>query len=255
VRSSRSVASIGRRCLASRREAAASWTSAGTAEIAGSVEIVPTAQVPRGGILAPAGVLDAGPIIEFSLVNRSWRIGASLCDRKDGEHSCPSSMHKRRRRRRLPPAGNSDSALDCPGCGGRIGVAWRERRHVQSVALGVHGSRPDTRLHRSAAASTVRVGRCLEISVVSARRCGVRRGRVSRGVDVNDVTGTGRDVGAQRVINASPEWAARLRDAQARANARRIASSDAAVTAWVRALMRDRRDRDDASAAADLRRA
>jgi hypothetical protein len=72
---------------------------------------------------------------------------------------------------------------------------------------------------------------------------------------VNDVTGTGRDVGAPRVTNASPEWAARLRDAQARANARRIASSDAAVTAWVRALMRDRRDREDASGPADRRRA
>ena len=98
------------------------------------------------------------------------------------------------------------------------------------------------------AAGTVRAGRCLEVGVGSARRCGVRRGRVSRGVDVNEATGTGRDVGARRVTNASPEWAERLRDAQARANARRIASSDAAVTAWVRALMRDRRDRDDAAA-------
>jgi hypothetical protein len=42
-----------------------------------------------------------------------------------------------------------------------------------------------------------------------------------------------------------------LRDAQARANARRIAGSDAAVTALVRALMRDRRHRDDASGPAD----
>ncbi len=72
---------------------------------------------------------------------------------------------------------------------------------------------------------------------------------------MNDVTGTGRDVGARRVTNASPEWAARLRDAQARANARRIASSDAAVTAWVRALMRDRRHRDNASGPTDRRRA
>jgi hypothetical protein len=37
-----------------------------------------------------------------------------------------------------------------------------------------------------------------------------------------------------------------LGDAQARASARLIASSDAAVTAWVRALMRDLRHRDDA---------
>jgi hypothetical protein len=59
----------------------------------------------------------------------------------------------------------------------------------------------------------------------------------------------------RRVTNASPEWAARLRDAQARANARRIASSDATVTAWVRALMRDRHHRDSASDPADHRRA
>ena len=72
---------------------------------------------------------------------------------------------------------------------------------------------------------------------------------------MNPATGTGRDIGARRVTNASPEWAARLRDAQARANARRIASSDAAVTAWVRALMRDRRDRDSASGPADRFRA
>ena len=72
---------------------------------------------------------------------------------------------------------------------------------------------------------------------------------------MNRATGTGRDAGARRVTNASPEWAARLRDAQARANARRIASSDAAVTAWVRALMRDRRDRADASGPADRGRA
>jgi hypothetical protein len=50
---------------------------------------------------------------------------------------------------------------------------------------------------------------------------------------MNRDTGTGRDAGARRVTNASPEWAARLRDAQARANARRIASSDVAVSAWV----------------------
>ena len=73
---------------------------------------------------------------------------------------------------------------------------------------------------------------------------------------MNRATETGRDEGAPRVTNASPEWAARLRDAQARANARRIASPDAAVTAWVRALMRrDRRDRGDASGSADRRRA
>jgi hypothetical protein len=52
---------------------------------------------------------------------------------------------------------------------------------------------------------------------------------------------SGSEVRARRVTNTSPEWAARLRDAQARASARRIASSDAAVTAWVRALMRDLR--------------
>jgi hypothetical protein len=72
---------------------------------------------------------------------------------------------------------------------------------------------------------------------------------------VNRATGTGRDVGAQRVTNASPEWAERLREAQARANARRVAGSDAAVTAWVRALMRDRRHRDDASGSAGSHRA
>ena len=71
-------------------------------------------------------------------MKRSWRIGASLCDRKDGEHSCPSSTHKRRRRCRLPPAGNSDSALECPGAeavsgwpGGKatcsIRCTWRSR--------------------------------------------------------------------------------------------------------------------------------
>ena len=68
-------------------------------------------------------------------------------------------------------------------------------------------------------------------------------------------TGTSRDDGGQRVTNASPEWAAALRDAQARANARRIAGSDAAVTAWVRALMRDRRHHDDAGGPADRFRA
>ena len=72
---------------------------------------------------------------------------------------------------------------------------------------------------------------------------------------MNRATGTGRDADARRVTNASPEWAARLRDAQARANARRIASADAAVTAWVRALMRDRRHRDNASGPTDRRRA
>ena len=72
---------------------------------------------------------------------------------------------------------------------------------------------------------------------------------------MNRATGTGRDEGARRVTNASPEWAAALRDAQARANARRIAGSDAAVTAWVRALMRDGRPRDTASGPADRRRA
>ena len=72
---------------------------------------------------------------------------------------------------------------------------------------------------------------------------------------MNRATGTGRDEGARRVTNASPEWAAALRDAQARANARRIAGSDAAVTAWVRALMRDRHPRDNASGPPDRRRA
>jgi hypothetical protein len=62
-------------------------------------------------------------------------------------------------------------------------------------------------------------------------------------------------VGARRVNNASPEWAAHLRDAQARANARRIAGSDAAVTTWVRALMRDWRDRENASGLTDRFRA
>jgi len=71
---------------------------------------------------------------------------------------------------------------------------------------------------------------------------------------MNRATGAGRDIGAQRVTNASPEWAASLRAAQARANARRIAGSDAAVTTWVRALMRDRRDRADPSGPADRRR-
>lgn len=64
---------------------------------------------------------------------------------------------------------------------------------------------------------------------------------------MNRATQTGRDAGGRRVTNASPEWAAPLRDAQARANARRIASSDAAVSAWVRALMRDLRHREDAN--------
>ena len=95
----------------------------------------------------------------------------------------------------------------------------------------------------------------MEVTVVSVREVGVRRGRDSRRNNVNRPTGTGRDIGAQRVTNASPEWAAHLRDAQARANARRIASSDAAVTTWVRALMRDRRDRDEASDLAGGRRA
>jgi hypothetical protein len=72
---------------------------------------------------------------------------------------------------------------------------------------------------------------------------------------VSRATETGGTLGAQRVTNASPEWAAALRDAQARANARRIAGSDAAVTAWVRALMRDRRNRGDARGPADRRRA
>jgi len=72
---------------------------------------------------------------------------------------------------------------------------------------------------------------------------------------MNRATETGQDIGAQRVTNASPEWAASLRAAQARANARRIAGSDAAVTTWVRALMRDRRDRAGASGHADRRRA
>ncbi|MEO8687667.1 MAG: hypothetical protein ABI611_05545 [Solirubrobacteraceae bacterium] len=57
------------------------------------------------------------------------------------------------------------------------------------------------------------------------------------------------------MTNASPEWAAHLRVAQARANARRMAGSDAAVTRWVRALMRDRRDRENASGPADRFRA
>ena len=72
---------------------------------------------------------------------------------------------------------------------------------------------------------------------------------------MNRATETGGTLGAQRVTNAPPEWAARLREAQARANARRIAGSRAAVTTWVRALMRDRRDRANASGPADRRRA
>jgi len=72
---------------------------------------------------------------------------------------------------------------------------------------------------------------------------------------VKRAAGTSRDDGAQRVTNASPEWAAHLRDAQARANARRIAGSDAAVTTWVRALMRDRRHQDGAGGPADRFRA
>ena len=72
---------------------------------------------------------------------------------------------------------------------------------------------------------------------------------------MNRAAGTGRAVGARRVTNASPEWAARLRDAQARANARRIAGSDAAITTWVRALMRDPRRRDDAGRPSDRPRA
>ena len=67
--------------------------------------------------------------------------------------------------------------------------------------------------------------------------------------------GTDRDMGARRVTNASPEWAASLREAQARANARRIAGSDAAVTTWVRALMRNRTQRENANGPADRRRA
>jgi len=72
---------------------------------------------------------------------------------------------------------------------------------------------------------------------------------------VNRATETGGNVAAQRVTNAPPDWAANLREAQARANARRVAGSDAAVTTWVRALLRDRRDRDNANRPADRRRA
>lgn len=160
--------------------------------------------------------------------------------------------HTRRRRCRLPPAGNSDSAPDLSCCGGRIGVRLAERRHAQSVAGGVHAPRPAARSHRSEAAGTFGTCRRLEITVASVRACGVRRGRSSRRVDVNRANGTRRDAGAPRVTNASPEWAAHLRVAQARANARRrMAGSDAAVTRWVRALMRDRRDRENASGPAD----
>ena len=85
----------------------------------------------------------------------------------------------------------------------------------------------------------------------ASERVAVRHGRGSRRDDVNRATGTGRDLGARRVTNASPEWAAKLRDAQARANARRIAGSDAAVATWVRALMRDRPQRENVSGTAD----
>ena len=54
--------------------------------------------------------------------------------RGTGEHSCPSSTHTRRRRRRLPPAGNSDSALDLFCCGGCIG-GWTGGKATCSIPL------------------------------------------------------------------------------------------------------------------------
>jgi hypothetical protein len=65
----------------------------------------------------------------------------------------------------------------------------------------------------------------LEIGIVSWERRGDKRDGGSSGVELNSVTGLGRDVGARRVTNASPEWAERLRDAEARANVRADASS------------------------------
>jgi hypothetical protein len=58
-------------------------------------------------------------------------------------------------------------------------------------------------------------------------------------------------VSGHRVTNASPEWAERLRDAQARANGRRVAGSDATIITWVRALMRDLPQRDETRGRAD----
>jgi hypothetical protein len=44
---------------------------------------------------------------------------------------------------------------------------------------------------------------------------------------------------ARRRVNPQPAWATRPADAQARASARRLAHSDATITTWVRALMRE----------------
>jgi hypothetical protein len=44
---------------------------------------------------------------------------------------------------------------------------------------------------------------------------------------------------ARRRVDVQPAWAARLADAQARANARRVARSDATITTWVYAMMRE----------------
>jgi hypothetical protein len=66
----------------------------------------------------------------------------------------------------------------------------------------------------------------------------------------NATTRRGR-ASAHRVTNASPAWAEPLRDAQARANARRVAGSDAAITTWVRLLMRDQSHRDATGSHAD----
>jgi hypothetical protein len=68
---------------------------------------------------------------------------------------------------------------------------------------------------------------------------------------MNELTPNHGRVSGPRVTNASPEWAERLRDAQARANGRRVAGSDAAITSWLRALMRDLSQRDDTRDRAD----
>jgi hypothetical protein len=56
---------------------------------------------------------------------------------------------------------------------------------------------------------------------------------------MSEVPGSRPGLSDRGVTNASPAWAAPLRDAQARANARRIARSDATISRWVRSLMRD----------------
>ena len=68
---------------------------------------------------------------------------------------------------------------------------------------------------------------------------------------MNEATTNQGRVSGHRVTNGSPAWAEPLRDAQARANARRAAGSDAAITTWVRLLMRDLAHRDGPGSHAD----